>query len=78
MKTLLRYILLALLVAACTPETYVKKGDRFYAIGEYFDAAAEYKKAYSRTQPKDKDKRGQRAFKMARFVLLRTTSTEEW
>ena len=65
MKTLLRYILLALLVAACTPETHVKKGDQFYAIGEYFDAAAEYKKAYSRTQPKDKEKRGQRAFKMA-------------
>ena len=65
MKTLLRYILLALLVAACTPETHVKKGDQFYAIGEYFDASAEYKKAYSRTQPKDKEKRGQRAFKMA-------------
>ena len=65
MKTLLRYILLSLLVAACTPEVHVKKGDQFYAIGEYFDAAAEYKKAYSRTQPKDKDKRGQRAWKMA-------------
>ena len=65
MKTLLRYILLSLLVAACTPEVHVKKGDQFYAIGEYFDAAAEYKKAYSRTQTKDKDKRGQRAWKMA-------------
>lgn len=53
------------LLSACTPETHVKKGDRFYAIGEYFDAAAEYKKAYSRTQPKDKEKRGERAFKMA-------------
>ena len=65
MKTLLRYILLALLVAACTPETYVKKGDKFYAIGEYYDAAAEYKKAYSRTQTKEKEKRGQRAWKMS-------------
>ena len=65
MKTLLRYILLSLLVVACTPEVHVKKGDQFYAIGEYFDAAAEYKKAYSRTQTKDKDKRGQRAWKMA-------------
>ena len=55
MKTLLRYILLAVLMAACTPEVHVKKGDQFYAIGEYFVAAAEYKKAYSRTQPKDKD-----------------------
>ena len=65
MKTLLRYILLALLAAACTPETYVKKGDQFYAIGEYYDASAEYKKAYARTKPNDKEKRGQRAWKMA-------------
>ena len=43
----------------------MKKGDAFYAIGEYYDAAAEYKKAYSRTAIKDKDKRGQRAWKMA-------------
>ena len=65
MKTILRYILLVLLVAACTAETHVKKGDQFYAIGEYFDASAEYKKAYSQTQPKDKEKRGVRAWKMA-------------
>ena len=65
MKTLLRYILLVLLISACTPEVHVKKGDQFYAIGEYYDASAEYKKAYSRTQTKDKEKRGQRAWKMA-------------
>ena len=64
-KPLLQFLLLVLLVGACTPETHVKKGDQFYAIGEYFDAAAEYKKAYSRTPPKEKDKRGQRAWKMA-------------
>ena len=43
----------------------VKKGDAFYAIGEYFDAAGEYKKAYARTPVKDKAKRGERAWKMA-------------
>ena len=53
------------LITACNPETYVKKGDAFYAIGEYFDAAAEYKKAFSRTAVKDKEKRGVRAWKMA-------------
>ena len=53
------------LLTACTAETHVKKGDQFYAIGEYFDAAAEYKKAYSRTQTKEKEKRGQRAWKMS-------------
>ncbi|MBR6031890.1 MAG: OmpA family protein [Bacteroidaceae bacterium] len=53
------------LLTACTAETHVKKGDQFYAIGEYYDAAAEYKKAYSRTKTKDKEKRGQRAWKMS-------------
>lgn len=53
------------LLSACNAETFVKKGDAFYAIGEYFDAAAEYKKAYSRTPVKDKEKRGVRAWKMA-------------
>jgi hypothetical protein len=32
-------------LTACTAETHLKKGDQFYAIGEYYDAAAEYKKA---------------------------------
>ena len=65
MKTLLRYIILVLLVSACTAETHVKKGDQFFAIGEYYYAAGEYKKAYARTQAKDKEKRGQRAWKMS-------------
>lgn len=54
-----------LAICACGPENNVKKGDAFFAIGEYFDAAAEYKKAYSRTATKEKEKRGQRAWKMA-------------
>ena len=54
--------LLGMLLSACGAETHVKKGDAFYAIGEYFDAAAEYKKAYSRTPVKEKPKRGQRAW----------------
>ncbi len=54
-----------LLLNACGAEQNVKKGDAFYAIGEYFDAAAEYKKAYTRTPAKEKDKRGERAWKMA-------------
>lgn len=65
MKTILRYFILVLLFSACTADVHVKKGDQFYAIGEYYDAAAEYKKAYSRTQTKDKQKRGQRAWKMS-------------
>lgn len=54
-----------LLLTACGAEQNVRKGDTYFAIGEYFDAAAEYKKAYSRTKTSDKEKRGQRAWKMA-------------
>ena len=57
--------LLLLLFASCGAETNIKKGDALYAIGEYFDAAAEYKKGYSRTAVKDKPKRGERSWKMA-------------
>jgi len=43
----------------------MKKGDKFYALGEYFDAASQYKKAYAQTSPKERKLRGQRALKMA-------------
>ena len=56
---------LTILLSGCGAETNVKKGDQFYAIGEYFDASPEYKKAYSRTAIKDKPKRAERAWKLA-------------
>jgi outer membrane protein OmpA-like peptidoglycan-associated protein len=43
----------------------MKKADKFYALGEYFDAAAQYKKAYQQTPRKDRALRGQRAARMA-------------
>ena len=43
----------------------MKKGDKFFAVGEYFDAAAQYRKAYSHTPNKEREKKGQRAMKMA-------------
>ena len=43
----------------------MKKGDKFYALGEYYDAANQYKKAYSQTPPKQRALRGKRALKMA-------------
>ncbi|MBP3788627.1 MAG: OmpA family protein [Prevotella sp.] len=57
--------LIVLLLAGCGAETAMKKGDRFYALGEYFDASAQYKKAYSMTKSKERPLRGQRALKMA-------------
>ena len=55
----------SLLLTGCGAEQNVKKGDAFFAIGEYYNAAAEYKTAYSRTPAKEKEKRGERAWKMA-------------
>ena len=57
--------LLALLLTGCGAEQAMKKGDKFYALGEYFDAASQYKKAYSQTPAKERALRGQRALKMA-------------
>ncbi|MCQ2197083.1 MAG: OmpA family protein [Bacteroidaceae bacterium] len=64
-KAICTTIAIITLLCACGAESNVKKGDAFYAIGEYFDAAAEYKKAYTRTPSKEKEKRGERAWKMA-------------
>ena len=56
---------LALALASCGADTYVKKGDQHFAIGEYFDAAEQYKKAYTNTPAKDRKLRGLRAVKLA-------------
>lgn len=63
--TLLYIIVAALLLAACGAETTMKKGDKFFALGEYYDAATYYKKAYAQTPAKERPNRGQRALKMA-------------
>lgn len=51
-------------VSCSTPEKHHRKGDVYYAHGEYYDAALEYKTAYSMTPRADKEARGQRAFLM--------------
>ncbi|MBQ3700493.1 MAG: OmpA family protein [Prevotella sp.] len=55
----------AMLLTGCGAEQAMKKGDQFYALGEYFDAATQYRKAYSQTPAKERTLRGQRALKMA-------------
>lgn len=63
----LRLLSLALTLAltGCGAESILRKADQSYALGEYNEAAALYKKAYSKTEAKDKDKRAERAFKTA-------------
>ncbi|MDO4196426.1 MAG: OmpA family protein [Prevotellaceae bacterium] len=54
-----------LLLTSCAIDKNMKKGEKYLALGEYYDAANEFKRAYSKTSPKDKEKRGERALKMA-------------
>ena len=68
MKNNYGYILVWVLVwtlASCGADAYMKKGDQYLAIGEYFDAAEQYKKAYTNTPTKERTTRGQRAKKLA-------------
>ncbi len=62
---LIYILLVAALLTGCGAEQAMKKGDKFYALGEYYDAAEQYKKAYAQTKSKERTLRGQRAMKMA-------------
>ena len=42
---LILLLAVAALLSGCGAEQAMKKGDRFYELGEYFDAATQYKKA---------------------------------
>lgn len=64
-KVLALLVLSLLLLAGCGAEKNMKKAEKFMAIGEYYDAAAQYKQAYSKTPPKERDRRGLIAGKMA-------------
>ena len=55
----------SLLLMSCGADKYMKKGEKFLALGEYYDAAYQFKKAYTRTPVKERDTRGKRALKMA-------------
>ena len=71
--TILCAIVATLLLAGCGADQAMKKGDKFYAVGEYYDAAAQYRKAYTQTPNKERELKGQRAMKLAdcyRRILL--------
>ena len=64
-KVLPLLVLSLLLLVGCGAEKNMKKAEKFMAIGEYYDAASQYKQAYSKTPPKERDRRGLIAGKMA-------------
>lgn len=70
------FLLLSLLAASCAVDKNLKRGEKYLALGEYFDAANEFKKAYSKTPSKEKQKRGERALKMA-YCYNRSLQTQK-
>ena len=62
---ILSIMLVTMVLVGCGAEQAMKKGDKFYALGEYFDASTQYRKAYSQTPSKERTLRGQRALKLA-------------
>ena len=62
---LIGFLMTVMLLTGCGAEQAIKKGDKFYALGEYYDASTQYKKAYAQTPAKERTQRGQVALKMA-------------
>ena len=69
-------ILAALLTISCGVDKNLKRGEKYLALGEYFDAGNEFKTAYSKTPAKERARRGQIAKKMA-FCYERINSTQK-
>ncbi|MDD6736889.1 MAG: OmpA family protein [Prevotella sp.] len=63
--SLVVWMTIAVVMAGCGADAALKKGDKFYALGEYYDASNQYKKAYSATAAKERTQRGKIALKMA-------------
>ena len=54
-----------LLLTSCGVDRNIKKGEKHLSLGEYYDAANQFKTAYQRTSPKDRRLRGELSLKMA-------------
>jgi len=60
------YVLLGcLLIMSCGADKNLKKGEKFLSLGEYYDAADQFKQAYAKTPTKERANRGKLALKMA-------------
>ena len=67
-KTVIQYNIIfaiALLLVSCGADRNIKRGDKFLSLGEYYDAADQYKQAYRRTPPKQRELRGKISQKIA-------------
>lgn len=55
-------LLMLLVFSSCSVHSRIKKADRKYAIGEYYEAGEMYRQVYRRISTKDKDLRAHVAF----------------
>ena len=55
---------LLLLLAGCSPDRFIRKGNEAASIGEWYEASLWYGKAYTKIPLKDKEKRGEVAYKV--------------
>lgn len=58
-------MVLTIVATSCGADAYIKRGEKNLALGEYFDAANNFKQAYTRTPSKDKAARGRLSTKLA-------------
>lgn len=58
-------VLITTTLAGCGADKNLKKGEKYLVIGEYYDAANQFRQAYSKTAPKEKARRGDIALKIA-------------
>ena len=66
-KTVPIYIALivCLCLVSCGAEVNMKKGEKLWQLGEYFSAAEQFKKAYTKTPSKERETRAKAAIYMA-------------
>lgn len=76
MKRIIFIAVSMMLLASCAGDKHLKRGDQYWAIGEYYDASAEYAKAYSKTPSSKKEQRGAIAYRMAEANRLMNYSAK--
>lgn len=58
-------IIAIVMLHSCAADNAMRKGEKFYSLGEYYDAAEQFRKAYAKTPTTDKELRGARALRIA-------------
>lgn len=54
------------LLSSCGADAFMRKGDKALALGEYYVAAENYRKAYAKTPASERNLRGERALKVGK------------